>query len=103
MRGSASGRVRQAWAIAKIELRRVFFAKRSFWVYGLALLPALIFFGHGLDAKVRIDRLTRRGLTTPALMDSVREGESPDEVKKRLGTPSDEWGSTRVRRVRQRS
>ena len=33
----------------KIELRRVFFAKRSFWVYGLALLPSLIFFGHGLE------------------------------------------------------
>ena len=29
-------RARQAWTIARIELRRVFFAKRSFWVYGLA-------------------------------------------------------------------
>ena len=36
---SFAGRARQAWTIAKIELRRVFFAKRSFWVYGLALLP----------------------------------------------------------------
>ena len=42
----------QAWTIAKIELRRVFFAKRSFWIYGLALLPSLMFFGHGLDAKI---------------------------------------------------
>ena len=40
-------RARQAWAIARIELRRVFFAKRSLWVYPLALLPAVIFFGHG--------------------------------------------------------
>ena len=36
------GRARQAWTIAKIELRRVFFARRSFWVYGLALLPSVI-------------------------------------------------------------
>ena len=35
-------RARQAWTIARIELRRAFFAKRSFWVYGLALLPAEI-------------------------------------------------------------
>ena len=42
----------QAWTIAKIELRRAFFAKRSLWVYALALLPAVIFFGHGLDAKL---------------------------------------------------
>ena len=47
------GRARQAWTIAKIELRRVFFAKRSFWVYALALLPSLMFFGHGLDMKIR--------------------------------------------------
>ena len=52
---------RQAWTIAKIELRRAFFAKRSLWVYALALLPAVIFFGHGLEAKFRSDRLARRG------------------------------------------
>ena len=42
-------RVRQAWTIAKIELRRAFFAKRGLWVYALALLPAVIFLGHALD------------------------------------------------------
>src|SRR5687768_8617367 len=83
-------RARQAWTIAKIELRRAFFAKRSFWVYGLALMPAVIFFGHGLDAKFRSERLARRSLITPALIDSIREGESADEVKKRLGKPAQE-------------
>ena len=96
-------RARQAWTIAKIELRRVFFAKRSFWVYGLALLPAVIFFGHGLDAKLRTERLARRGLITPALMDSVQDGESADAVKKRLGKPAEERWSNRSRRVRQRT
>src|SRR4249920_2097513 len=99
----ASRRARQAWTIAKIELRRVFFARRSFWVYGLALLPALIFFGHGLDMKIDSERLARRGVITPSLMDSIRDGESADEVKKRLGKPAEERWSTRSRRVRQRT
>ena len=100
---SARARARQAWTIAKIELRRAFFAKRSFWVYALALLPSVIFFGHGLDAKIRSERLTRRGLTTPALMDSVRDGELVDDVKKRLGKPSEERSGVGSRRVRQRT
>ena len=100
---SLSDRASQAWTIAKIELRRAFFAKRSLWVYALALLPSVIFFGHGLDAKLRGDRLTRRGLTTPALMDSIQVGELADDVKKRLGKPSEEHSGTGSRRVRQRA
>src|SRR5687768_931940 len=96
-------RSRQAWTIAKIELRRAFFAKRSLWVYLLALLPAVMFFGHGLDATLRIDRLTRRGVIAPALLDSVRQGETVEDVKTRLGKPADERTGTRVRRVRQRT
>jgi hypothetical protein len=96
-------RASQAWTIAKIELRRVFFARRSFWVYGLALLPSVIFFGHGLDVKIRSERLARRGVTTPALMDSIRDGEPAEDVKKRLGKPAEERWSVRTRRVRQSS
>jgi hypothetical protein len=96
-------RARQVWTIAKIELRRVFFARRSLWVYALALLPSVIFFGHGLDAKFRSERLARRGIIAPALIDSIRDGESADEVKKRLGKPPQEMWSTRSRRVRQRT
>jgi hypothetical protein len=95
--------VRQAWTIAKIELRRVFFARRSLWVYALALLPAVIFFGHGLDAKFRSERLTRRGVISSALIDSAREGETVEEVKNRLGKPAMEGGSNHTRRVRQRT
>ena len=96
-------RARQAWTIARIELWRVFFAKRSFWVYGLALLPAVIFFAHGIDVKLRSERLARRGVITAALMDSVQEGESAEAVKQRLGKPAEERWSTRSRRVRQRT
>ena len=97
---SLQGRARQAWTIAKIELRRAFFAKRSLWVYGLALLPSVMFFGHGLEAKFRSDRLARRGVTSAVLIDSVRTGEPPDEVKKRLGHPAEERAFVRGRRVR---
>jgi len=100
---SFRGRIRQASTIARIELRRAFFAKRSLWVYGLALLPALIFFGHGLDAKLRSERLARRGLTAPAVMDSIREGELLEHVKARLGEPAEERWSVRTRRVPQRT
>jgi F5/8 type C domain/ABC-2 family transporter protein len=93
-------RVTQAWTIAKIEMRRAFFAKRSLWVYALALLPAIIFFGHGLEAKFRMERLASRGLTNAILIDSVRDGEAADDVKKRLGTPANEHSFVRSQRVR---
>jgi hypothetical protein len=98
--GSFQGCAGQAWTIARIELRRAFFAKRSLWVYALALLPSVIFFGHGLEAKFRSDRLARRGVTAAALIDSAREGEPADEVMKRLGKPAEERRFVRGRRVR---
>ena len=97
------GRARQAWTIARIELRRAFFAKRSLWVYALALLPSVIFFGHGLDAKLRHERLARGGVTSAALIDSVREGEPIEEVRKRLGKAVGENSGVRIRRERQRT
>ena len=100
---SFSGRARQAWTIARIELRRAFFARRGLWVYALALLPPMMFFGHGVDAKLRIERLTRRGLTEPAVMNSVQKGERLEAVKARLGKPAEERWSVRTERVRQRT
>jgi hypothetical protein len=100
---SFPARARQAWTIARIELRRVFFARRGLWVYGLALLPALIFFGHGVETRIRSESLARRGLADPALMDSFREGETVADVKRRLGEPAEERWSVRSRRVRQQT
>ena len=90
----------QVWTIAKIELRRAFFAKRSLWVYALALLPSVIFFGHGLEVKFRSDRLARGGVTPAALIDSVREGDPAEDVIKRLGLPAEDDRFVRSRRVR---
>jgi hypothetical protein len=95
-----SARASQAWTVARIELRRAFFAKRGLWVYALALLPALIFFGHGLDAKWRIERLSRGGLADPVLINSVQKGDAIEAVRTRLGKPAREYGGSRVRRVR---
>lgn len=94
---------RQIWTIASIELRRVFFARRSLWVYALALLPAVIFFGHGLEVKLRRDALARGGLTDAALLASTREGETVDDVKARLGEPADQQSWVGSRSVRQPS
>ncbi|HXW03818.1 MAG TPA: discoidin domain-containing protein [Vicinamibacterales bacterium] len=102
-RGNASfsARTRQAWTIARIELRRVFFARRGLWVYPLALLPSVIFSGHAVEVKYRAERLSRHGLVEPALIDSIREGEAVADVKQRLGRPAREVWSVRTRRVRQ--
>jgi F5/8 type C domain len=98
---SFSARARQAWTIAKIELRRVFFARRGLWVYALALLPALVFFGHAVDAKLDGQRLSRNGLADPALMNGVQKGDALADVKARLGKPAQEYTGVRTRRVRQ--
>ena len=96
-------RARQAWTIARIELRRAFFARRGLWVYALALLPAVIFLGHAVDVKTTRQRLARHGLMQPAMLDGIRVGETADDVKNRLGRPAAESWSVRTRRVRQRT
>jgi hypothetical protein len=96
-------RARQAWTIARIELRRAFFAKRGLWVYALALLPAVIFFAHAIDAKSDMSRYARGGLTDPALLNTIHKGETFDAVKARVGNPAGEFGGMGVRRVRNRA
>ena len=102
-RALGSARARQAWTIARIELRRAFFAKRGLWVYALAILPALAFAGHALDVKLDIQRLSRGGLTDPALMNSFRKGDTLAAVKARMGKPEEEDMWMRTRRVRKKT
>jgi ABC-type transport system involved in multi-copper enzyme maturation permease subunit len=92
-------RLKQAWTIAKIELRRAFFSKRAFWVYGLALLPTIIFFFHGVQMKIRRQSLSSGGFVQPALLDSVREGETAEAVIQRLGKPPWDFERPRHRMV----
>jgi len=89
-------RLRQVWTIARLQLGRVFFSKRSFWVYLLALFPSVIFFGHGLESKIRIQRMSSRA-TPPAIIETIREGDTEEEVFQRAGKPIND--STNRRRV----
>jgi len=88
------------WTIAKIELRRAFFSKRAFWVYALALFPSIIFFGNSLQVKFRRMNLASSGLKPPAMIDSIRTGESADAILKRVGTPASDYEWEASRRIR---
>jgi hypothetical protein len=84
---TAQFRIHQVWTIARIEMRRAFFSKRAFWVYGLALLPALMFLGHGIDVKLSQKRFSARGLTPAAAIDSITRGQTEEEILRRVGKP----------------
>lgn len=92
-------RIRQALTIAKIELRRAFWSKRAFWVYLLALFPAVIFFFHGLEVRIKRNQYSQR-ITPAALIDNVSQGDSETDVLSRLGTPVRGWQHESRRRVR---
>lgn len=89
-------RFRQALLIARMEINRAFFSKRAFWVYGLALLPMVIFLGHGLNVTWQRKNWTGSAISRE-LMDSVTEGQSLEDVRKRLGRPQREnrWNRRR--------
>lgn len=95
-------RLKQAWTIARIEMRRAFFSKRAFWVYLLALLPAFIFSVYAIQVKVRRTMLSARSVVNPALLDSVRDGETAEAVIQRLGQPYNDFQFNRQMRARDR-
>ena len=92
--------IKQAWTIAKIEMRRAFFSKRAFWVYGLALFPTIIFLGHFLHVKFQQIRLSSTEITAPALLDSLRIGETEEAVNQRLGKAPTDYRWERRQRIR---
>jgi hypothetical protein len=81
-------RLKQAWTIARIELKRAFISKRAFWVYGLALFPSIIFFGHSVVVKIQRERLSIYGQINPALIDSIGINENIKDILQRLGKPA---------------
>ena len=92
-------RLKQAWTIAKIELSRAFFSKRAFWVYGLALMPAIIFFAHGIQQTFRRQSLAAVHPVSPMLLDSIREGETAEALIQRVGKPATDYSWERRRRI----
>jgi hypothetical protein len=60
----------------------------------------MAFTGHALDVTWEQQRLSRRGLSDPALLASVQTGEPVDAVAARLGPPASDRTYTGVRRAR---
>ena len=77
---------RQVLTIARLEVRKAFLSRRGLWVYLLALFPAVIFIGHGLDVKWKRQRWSSH-ITDRALLESVQVGERDADVRTRLGPP----------------
>ena len=83
---STALRLRQVWTITWLQLRRVFFSRRSFWVYLLALFPAFIFFLHGLHVTF-MQRNWADKVTPASVLEAIRKGDSETEVLRRTGEP----------------
>lgn len=77
---------KQVLTIARLEMRKAFFSRRGLWVYLLALFPAVIFLGQGLNVKWQRQRWSSH-ITNKALLDSVQVGDRDTDVRSRLGQP----------------
>lgn len=98
---TARFRLRQAWVIARLEVVRVFFARRSLWIYGLALLPSVLFLVHSIDVRYRLARARQGGIVPPAAIESVQPGMSDQQVLSVAGKPGEDREGS-IRRWRQR-
>ena len=94
---NTASRLRQAWIIARLEMRRAFFSRRAFWVYLLALFPTVIFTGHAIDIFLKRDRWTGRGITPAVVLDSVKKGDVAELVLARNGKPIEDTSWRRGR------
>lgn len=83
-----ASRLRQTWTIASLQLRRVFFSRRSFWVYLLAIFPAVAFFGHALEVSLTRATWAAYPVTPASQLESLRLGERQEVVLPRLGEPA---------------
>ncbi len=79
-------RLKQTWAIARFQLRWVFFSRRSFWVYLLALFPSIVFFAHAVETKIDHSRMSS-SITSAAILESFSTGTRDYDVIKKAGNP----------------
>src|SRR5213075_734402 len=58
--------------------------------------PSVIFFGHGIETKIRRERYASRAIS-PAILEAVRAGDTDEEVIKRAGEPIEDstWNRRR--------
>jgi len=77
--------------VARLEAGQAFLNRRAWWVYLLALFPAAIFLVQAFVIRYEHNLYSRRGLLAPALIDSVEEGATEQQVRARLGKPAREF------------
>ncbi len=97
---TARFRLRQALVIARLELKRVFLARRSLWIYGLAMLPALLFFVHALQLRYELRQARQGGAVAPAVLESIETGMSEQQVLDLAGKPGQDRQRTIYRSSR---
>ncbi len=88
----------QIWTIARLELGRVFFSRRSFWVYLLAIFPTVIFLGHALESRLKARQWSGERTTSVESLNRVQTGMTDEQVLQVAGKPVTDV--TRKRRVR---
>jgi ABC-type transport system involved in multi-copper enzyme maturation permease subunit len=80
----------QMIAVVRIELTKTFFARRSLWIYLLALLPVSLFYINSIYAKREHQRLARIAVDHSVGRDairSIRRGSTVQQVVETLGEP----------------
>ncbi|HLQ78286.1 MAG TPA: hypothetical protein VK210_13085 [Terriglobia bacterium] len=80
----------QMIAVVRIEFAKTFLARRSLWIYLLALLPAALFFANSIYTKrehVRLGNIASQHPISRNAFRTVRPGDSVDQVVQKLGEP----------------
>jgi hypothetical protein len=84
---------RQIRAVIRLEIKKTFFARRGLWIYGVALLPVLLFVAfvvataHHRQRSAELAQASERRLSVQDLR-SIKTGMTQEEVKARLGAPA---------------
>jgi len=82
----------QIRSVIRLEMKKTFFAKRGLWVYVLALLPFLLFFGYAVttsrlqEQSARLALQNEKPLTHQDLR-AIQLGMTSEEVVALLGKP----------------
>ena len=82
--------IQQMLAVIRIELTKTFFAKRSLWIYLLALLPAVLFFVNSIYSKrehVRLAAIAAEHPISKLALRAVRPTFTVAEVETLIGQP----------------
>jgi hypothetical protein len=80
----------QIVAIIRLELRKNFLSRRVIWVYVLAFAPVLLYIANSIYApreQARLAAIAARHPVAAADLSSLKNGDSLDDIIKKLGEP----------------